>query len=254
MSRFAPSAGRAVRRMTAPALVSTARFRWQARRGSLDAITGQTGTLTRAATGTAVDVNGTTYTAGHSMPRWESRDFTNGGARYELGLRLAADDLAWTANFLPRTSTVLIDFAEAGTRTTSGAGLFYLGNDGQTGARWIVDATSNNYRVTIHNGTTSQSVSLATTTPTTDQGAQLLAHLDDDGTNQRVRLTLRVLATGVETTTAWSSTVTRAAAWGTGAKVRVNRVGSAGTQGSTWVRQVAICDGLLTVDEMGARL
>lgn len=253
MSRFAPNPFRAVRRAIAPALVSVSRFRWQARRGTLEAVTGQTGTLTRAATGTALDITGTTYTAGHSMPRWENRDFSSGGSRYELGLRMAADDLTWDANWVPETGSLLVEFSEEGTRTTANAGLVYLGNDGQTGARLILDSNGTNYRATIHNGTTSQSVTLSTATPTTGQMARLLVQLEDTGGNQRVSLTLRVGA-GADTAAGFSATVTRAATWGTGAKLRLNRVGSAGTQGSTWVRQVAWCPGLLTIDQMTARL
>lgn len=254
MSRFAPIPARAVRRQTAPTLAPLARFRWQARRASLDALTGQTGTLVRAATGTAVDSGGTTYTAAHSMPRWESRDYWNTGTRDTLGLRLAADDLTWAYNGTPEASTLLVEFSEAGTRTTSGAGLLYLGNDGQTGARLLVDASSNQYRATIHNGTTSQSVSLATTTPTTDQGAMLAVQLDDDGTEWRVRLLLRVHPTGTDTVTAWSTALTRAASWGSTTKLRANRVGSAGTQGSTWIRQIALVPGLLSLDDIAGRL
>ena len=252
MSRFAPVAPRAVRRATAPALVSSSRFRWQARRGTLDAITGQTATFTRASTGTAVDIRGVTYTVAHSMPRWESRAWS-GASRYELGLRLGNDDLTWPANWAPETGTLYIEFSEEGTRTTSGAGLLYVGNDLQTSARLVIDAASNQYRATIHNGATSQSVSLATTTPTTGQMARLALQLEDSGTTQRVRLLLSI-AGGATTTTAWSSTVTRAAAWGTGSKLRLNRVGASGTQGNTWVRQVAWCPGLLTLDQCGARL
>lgn len=253
MSRFALFPARAARRLTQPGLVSASRFRWQARRGSLEAITGQTGTLIRAATGTAVDITGTTYTAGHSMPRWEHRDFLAGGARYELGLRMVADDLTFDANWRPETGTLYVEFSEEGTRTTANAGLVYLGNDGQTGGRLILDSDGTNYRATIHNGTTSQSVSLATATPTTGQMARLAVQLEDTGGNQRVRLLLSVNG-GAVTTTAYSSTVARTATWGTGAKLRLNRTGSAGTQGNTWVRQVAWAPGLLSVDEMRDRL
>lgn len=254
MSRFAPIPARAVRRLTQPVLVSVSRFRWQARRGTLDAITGQTGALTRAATGTAVDSNGTTYTAAHSMPRWEARDFAFSGTRDTLGLRLAADDLTWDANWRPETGTLLGEFSEEGTRTTANAGLLYLGNDAQSGARLLVDSTGSNYRVTFHNGTTSQSASLATGTPTTGQMFRVGVQLEDDGTNQRARLILHVVTTGVETFSAWTTPIARATAWGTGAKLRVNRIGSAGTQGSTWVRQAAWCPSLLTLDEMVTRL
>lgn len=252
MSRFAPVAGRSVRRAAGPVIRSVSRFRWQARRGELEAVTAQVGTLVRAATGTAVDSAGVTYTAGHSMPRWESRTWAND--RAALGLRLAADDLTWPVNWLPERASVLLELAEAGTRTTAGAGLLYLGRDDQTGARLILDSDGTNYRATIHNGTSSASATLATATPTTGQLARLVLQLDDDGTNQRVRLALTPVATGVTSETAWSSTVTRAAAWGSGALLRLNRVGSAGTQGSTWVRQVAWMPGLLTASDLLARL
>lgn len=237
-----------VRRQGPPGLQSTSQFRWQARLRSLNALTGQVGTLVRAATGTAVDANGVTYTAGHSRARWEARDYASTGLRDTLGLRLAADDLTWPCDWLPGLATLLVEFSEAGTRTTANAGLVYAGNDAQSGARLILDSNGTNFRATIHNGSTSQSIALATATPTSGQSAQLLVQLDDDGTNQRVRLLLG------GTTTAWSSTVARAAAWGTGAKLRANRVGSAGTQGSTWIRQIAWEAGHLTAAQMLARL
>ena len=83
--------------------------------------------------------------------------------------------------------------------------------------------------------------------------ARLLLQLEDTGGNQRVRLILRV-GSGSDTTTAFSSTVARASAWGAGAKLRANRVGSAGTQGNTWIRQIAWCPGLRSIDEMVNRL
>lgn len=254
MSRFAPVAPRAVRRGTAPGLVSTLRFNWEGRRGSLVAVTGHVGTLTRASTGTAVDANGVTYTAAHSMARWEARDFANSGRRAQLGLRLGADDFAFPVNWLPETGTLLVHASEAGTRTTSGAGLVYLGNDGQTGARLWVDSDGTNYRANVHNGSTSQSATLSTATPTTDQGFQVGLQLEDDGTNWRVRLVLRVMPTGAETFGAWTTPIARAAAWGTGAKLRANRVGSAGTLGSTWIRRLAWGAGYRTLDELEQRL
>ncbi len=252
MSRYAPVAARSVRRAAGPVIRSVSRFRWQARSAELEAVTAQVGTLVRAATGTAVDSAGVTYTAGHSMPRWEVRTWA--GDRPALGIRLAADDLTWPCNWVPERASVLIELAEAGTRTTAGAGLLYLGRDDQTGARLIVDSDGTNYRATIHNGTSSASATLATATPTSGQLARLVVQLDDDGTNQRVRLALTPVATGITTETAWSSTVARAAAWGSEATLRLNRVGSAGTQGSTWIRQVAWMAGLLTASDMLARL
>lgn len=241
----APMPATLARRDGALPLISRARFRWQARRGTLDALTGQAGTLVRASTATAVDANGTTYTAGYGMPRWETR----GGA---LGLRLSSDDLTWPCNWLPGPGTLLVRLSEAGTRTTANAGLLYLGNDGQSGGRVYIDAASNVYRCGIDNGTTGQTVSLTGATPTTGNAADLLLHLDDDGVNMRVRLA-RWLS-GVESVTSYTSTVTRFAAWGSGTKLRANRMGSAGTQGSTWIREIAWEPGIVTYADMLARL
>jgi hypothetical protein len=245
MAIRAPFPATLARRAVSPTLVSACLFRWAARWGSLDAITGQTATLTRASSGTAIDSLGVTYAAAPSMPRWEVRSTL-------LGLRLSTDDLTWPANWVPQTLTAAVAINELGTRTTAGAGLLYVGNAGQTGARLVIDASSNQYRATIHNGTTSQSVSLATSTPTSLQMATVAVQLEDTGGNQRVRLLLRVA--GVDTVTAWSSTVTRAAAWGTASAVRLNRVGSAGTQGATWVRDVTIVPGLASLDDVAERL
>lgn len=225
----------------APDVRARALFRWQARTLTTTAITGQDGVLVRAATGTAVDSVGTTYTAVHSMPRWESRTF---GAAARVGLRLGADDLAWPVSVVPRTMTVVLELSEAGTRTTAGAGLFYLGNDAVTGARWLIDSTGTNYRATIHNGTTSASVTLASALPTTAQATRLTMQVTDDGTNWSVRLVRDVVSGAGEENTGWSSTIARAATFGATTQLRLNRLGSAGTQGSTWVAQCAMVAGL----------
>jgi hypothetical protein len=181
------------------------------------------------------------------MPRWESRTW---GASSRLGLRMAADDLSWPVSFTPRTMTVVVEMSEAGTRTTAGAGLFYLGNDAVSGARWQIDSTGTLYRATIHNGTTSVSVTLATAVPTTGQAARLTMQVEDDGTNWRVRLVNDVVASAGEEETGWSSTIARATTFGSTTRARLNRVGSAGTQGSTWVAQCAIVAGLRSADDV----
>lgn len=230
---------RSARRL-APIRRSTARFRaryWL----SCDAVTGQAATLTRAGTGTFLDTAGATVTAGYGAPRLEARAW---GDLASAGVRLSTDDLTYPLDWLPGQCTVLVQFWELGTRTTAGAGLLYAGRDDGTGARLIVDSDGTNYRATIHNGTDDEVVTLSTATPTTNQGAALLVQLDDNGTQQRIRLGLRVEGVAGVTWTAWSGWQTRAAAWGSGAKLRLNRVGSSGTQGAVTLRQVAWVDGL----------
>lgn len=237
------------------ALRSVARFRAQYRRGTLTAITGQAGTLTRAATGTLVDSNGVTITAGHSMPRYEARLWADTAA---VGLRLGAgspgDDLTYPCDWLPERGTLYVAFSEAGTRTTSGATLAYLGNDAVTGAYLKLDADGTHYRVTVSNGSDSESVSAAVVDPTTGQACEAIVQLDDDGTDWRVRLGLAVVTQAGEEWTAWTDPITRAATWGAGAKLRANRAGSAGTLGSTWLREWGWWPGLVTRDDVRGAL
>lgn len=242
-------------RPAAPALRSTALFRWQAARG-LTAVTGPEGVLTRAQSAVGlVDGAGQLYTAVHSMPAWEARDWRGTGTRQTVGLRLgSSSSCAWTIDAAPQTSTLLVEFSEAGTRTANGAALVYIGNDAQTGGRLILDSTGTNYRATLHNGSASESVSLATATPTTSQATRLALQLEDDGTYMRVRLWLDVLRTPGETITAWSGALLRPASWGAPARVRLNRAGASGTEGNTWVRQIAWVAGLLSPTEVAEQL
>lgn len=246
---YAPAPARAVRRAGAPVLTSSALFRWQARRLTLNAITGQIGTLVRASTGTAVDGLGTTWTAGHSMPRHEARDWSGTGVRDTQGLRMTTDDLSWPVNFLPGAGTLYVEFAEVATISAS-ATLVYLGNDAQTGARIKVDSAGTYYRAILTDGSASETVTAAVA-PTADQCARLAVQVQfsDDLTQWRHRLLQDVLRTEGEDVTAWSTYQNVAAAWGATTRVRVNRAGSAGTQGSTWIRDVAWFPELLTLDE-----
>lgn len=245
-TRIAPPA----RRHSQLQVYSSARFRARFRDG-LTALTGQVGTLSRASTSTALDTSGGTITVGYGRPRWESRAWD--GSNQALGLRLSTDDLTFPCDWLPESATIAVRFMELGTRTTTNAGLLYVGNDGVSGARLIIDATGSNYRATIHNGTTGQSATLSGSKPASNAGATLLVQLDDNGTTQRVRIGLQVVG-DTFSWSSWSSTVTRAAAWGAGAKLRLNRTGSGGTQGSTWLQEVAWVPGALTIDEIMGRL
>lgn len=246
----APAPARAVRRAGAPVLASSALFHWQARRLSPYALTGQVGTLVRASTGTAVDGLGTTWTAQHSMLRHEARDWSGTGVRDTLGLRMTTDDLAWPVNFLPGQGTLYIEFAEVATISAS-ATLVYLGNDAISGARLTVDSAGTYYRAILTDGSTSETVTLAAAAPTADQCARLAVQVQfsDDLTQWRHRLLLDVLRDTVDEATAWSTYQTAPAAWGATTRVRLNRAGSAGTQGSTWVRDVAWFPELRTLDE-----
>lgn len=281
--RTPPVTARAVRRATGPVLLPASRFRWAARFGGLDAVTGQTGSLARAATGTATDSGFTSYTAGHSMPRWETRCvdtstlvtvppsyllaedgdlilaedgdlflLETGGPR--LGLRMDADDLAWPVSVPVESCTILADFVELGTRTTANAALLYLGNDAQTGARLTVQGTGSNYQAILTDGTSTVTSTLATGTPASGSAARLAVQVEDGGATLRVRLLLELLGTAGVTASSWSDFLTRPAAWGTTTRLRLNRAGTTGTQGSAWFAQLAYVPGLVDVDDAGERL
>lgn len=245
---FAPAPTPAMRRRGAPVLTSSALFRYQPRRYTLNAITGQLGTLVRASTGTAVDGLGTTWTAAHSMPRAEARDWTGSGVRDTLGLRMTTDDLSWPVNFVPGAGTLYVEAAEVATLSGSG-GLAYIGNDAQSGTRLTVDATGGYYRARLTDGTTTVTATLASVTPSADQCFRLAVQCQASSTQLRIRLLIDVLRTAGSEATAWSSWLDTPAAWGATAKLRVNRAGSAGTQGSTWLRDVAWFPEIRTFDE-----
>ncbi len=226
---------------------STSRFRVRFRDG-LDALTGQPGTLVRASTSTALDAKGNTITVGYGRPRQEMRAWE--GDELVAGLRMSTDDLTYPCAWLPETATILVELINLGSRTTGGT--LYVGNDGVSGGRLFIDSDGTNYRATLHNGSADEVVTL-TAGPATDGGAVLLLQLDDDGTNQRIRLGCRIVG-GPTEWTAWSASQARMATFGTGAKVRLNRIGSAGTQGASWFREVAWEPGLWDHAEMAERL
>jgi hypothetical protein len=246
---------RAARATSAPTLRSRAFFRWQAKRRSLDALTGQAGTLVRASVSTALDSNGDTITVPYGRPRWEWRDWSGSGDADTIGLRMTTDDLTWPVAFLPAAMTVMVEGCELGTLADSGA-LVYLGNDGQTGARYLIESSGTYYRATLNDGASTNTVTLATAAPAEGQVFRAVGQLQvsDDGTEIRHRLLLDVLRTPGVIETDWSAWLAMPAAWGSGYKLRVNRKGSAGTQGDTWLRQVALEPSILTPQEMTERL
>jgi len=221
------------------------------REGSLNALTGQVGTLARASTGTVVDHRGVSVTIPRDLPQWEARDLNGDTVRESLGLRLAGDDLTYPLTFGMDAAgmSLLVEGVETGTRTVvGGAGLMYLGNNGQTGARLLIASNATNYLGTWHDGTTAATSTLTGATP---------------ATNARFWLRLTVTAAGVatvarsldgvtETVATASGAVALVSAFGAGAVIRFNRLGSAGTLGNTWLRRVRVVPGVRSLAELRA--
>lgn len=238
----------ASRRLGVPRIKSLAWHQWQASRLSLSALSGQTGTFTRASTATFTDSAGVTVTAGHSMPRWESRTWQAAPA---IGLRMATDDLAWPAPWVLGTCTVLVEAIALGTAQTSGQGLLYAGLDAGTGNRLVIRGTGTTLAVDLVIGA---NTSTATFPAAVANGAsvQVAVEVDDNGTTQRVRI-----GGTVNGSSAGYSAFGTAIARGTlpaGANLRLNRVGNAGLQGAAWFRRVSVVPGLLSVDDALSRL
>lgn len=281
----APVTARAIRRTGPPVLLPASRFRWVARLGSLEAVTGQVGTLTRAGTNTATDSGWTGYTAAHSMPRWETRSvdvstssnpavtylllqdgdnllaedgdeilLETGGPR--LGLRIGgapSEDLRFPVTFPVETATLLVDFVEITHRTTASGFLLYLGNDAGTGARLTIGGNGTNFEAILNNGSTTTTASLSTGTPVAGTAARLALQLEDGGGTIRSRLLLEILGTAGVTTGSWSTAITRPTSWGSATKLRLNGAPTGGGAEGIYL-QVAYGAGLQDLDDIADSL
>ena len=114
-------------------------FHWRARDLSLNALTGQVGTFTRASAGGAVpDRNGLLYTPVHSQPRWE-QVATYAGIEAALRLEGGRTNLltqssnfgAWTASASPAGLTSGIKDPLGGT------GAYLITDDNAAGAEYV---------------------------------------------------------------------------------------------------------------------
>jgi hypothetical protein len=164
---------------------------------------------------------------------------------------MATDDLTYPLDGLPGTGTWLIEGVNLGTAQTSGAGLLYLGLDAGTGTRLVVRGTGTTVAVDLIVGA---NTSTATHPAACASGVafQVVVQIEDTGTTQRVRIGGRIGST--EAFSAWGTAIARAAAWPSGSRVRLNRVGSAGTQGSVWLRTVGYMPGLHAYHELSGVL
>ena len=244
---------RAVRRTTAPVLTPGALFSWHGRFASLDALTGQVGTLTRATVTTSTDTTQGSWTVGYGYPRWYVYPSWNLSADpIVTGLIAQSEDVAWPIDFVPQSLTVLMEGINTnGTTPVNGGGVLHIGNDAATGNGLSLTGTATTYALTLTTGGGSVTSTLAAAVGNVRW--RLVAQMEDNGTTQRIRLGISINEAAF-VFEAWTATLTRAVTFPSGSKVRINRVGSAGTNGQSWFRRVSIYPGLLTLDEASARL
>lgn len=239
----------ATRRTGVPSLRSLARWRWIGQFLTLDAITGQVGTLTRAATGTSTDANGATITWPHSAVRYETRT-VNGTVR--TGIRYSADDHTWARSFDIEEATVFVDLVQLTAAPASNAGVLYVGRDDATGNRLVIRGTGTTFAVDLIIGGNTSTATFGASVAAND-AVRLLVQIDDDGTDMRVNIGGEKNGTPVATSS-WGTAIARGTAFGSGAKVRLNRVGSAGTQNTMWVADAGWFPGLHDLATVLARL
>lgn len=217
-------------------------FHWRAARGLLTPLTGQTPTFTATTTGTADDVNGTSYTAVHSQPRWHW-DSTQERPALRMTSR---DQLYWALNIIPVEMTVYVEFIEQGTRTGSaGEKILHLGHQtsATTDARFYIDTTGSAYRVSHDNGSANRQVTVSGS-PTTGDRVEILARLQADG-----GVEIEMSIDGATATTNSAGTAnTLQSAWA-GPYLHLNGVASS-NQGSSDFLAVKLAHGDRTLAEM----
>lgn len=193
---------------------------WIAREGlSVDALSGQAGTLTQAGAVTVTDSAGGTVGVNNASPPWSSNV---GQAVIGLLLGTATKVLAWPLNIVPQACCGMIDFVENGGLAIASAGVWYLGNDAATGARLWLDSSSTQYRMNYTDGATTRTCTMTGTAPTSGQRVRLRWVLSATGTIQ-----LNQSINGAaETSPAASAATALPASWA-GTTCRINSVGTA---------------------------
>lgn len=190
---------------------------WLGRELSVDAQTGQAGTLTRTTTAAPTDSYGVARTVNHSQPAWQTNT-----THSRTGLLLGASEtLAWSLPLIPQAMCGMIEFIENGTLGTASDAIWYLGNDGATSAYLNLDSSGTQYRINHYNGTSTVTATMTGTAPTTGQKVRLRWWLYSDG---KVDI-WQSINDAAETSPTLSGTLSLAAAWG-GTTCRLNSKGT----------------------------
>lgn len=190
-------------------------FHWRGDRFDLQSvgrITSQAAAaLVRATTASPVDANGTSRTVTHSQPAWDIVDWDGDATRETPALRLGASDSIYHSTYAasPTALTWYVEFVENGSVAIASAGVVYIGNAGNTGARLWIDSTGTYYRVRHHNGTSEVTSTLAAA-PTSGQRVALRATLASTGAVQ-IHQSINGAA---ETSASASGTNTLTSDWG----------------------------------------
>lgn len=179
---------------------------------SLRALSGQEGTLVRAATAATVDDNAVSRTLNRHQPRWEP---FQGRSCLRLGAAAGAltEYLTYPCDLHLTALSGLVQFIEAGTAATGdtgGAGastVFAIANAGVTGGRISLYAANNGkYTAEYHNGSSSVASQQAGAIVSLGQLVTLRWSLVVSGSNATIQL-WQALDDGAEVAAAVSSSV-----------------------------------------------
>jgi hypothetical protein len=194
---------------------------WVGRRAlSIDALSGQAGVLTQAATVTVTDIPGNTVAVNNKQPPWS---YVSGQLVTGLLLGTGTKRLEWPFRVVPQAMCGMIDFVENGGLAVVSGGVW---SNGSATARLWLDSSGTQYRMNYSDGTTTRTCTMTGTAPTTGQRVRLRWILSATGTIQLGQS----INGGAETLPAASAATTLPAAW-TAALAYLNSVG-AGNYGS----------------------
>lgn len=150
---------------------------WVARRGlSIDALSGQAGTLTQAGTVSTTDVSGSTVSVNHTQPPWS---YVSGQTVTGLLLGTGTNKLAWPFTVIPQVMCGMIDFVENGGLGTASGGVW---SNGSATARLWLDSSGTQYRMNYSDGATTRTATMTGTAPTNGQRVRLRWTLSASGT------------------------------------------------------------------------
>lgn len=224
MTSLAPTPRRVLRRE------SQRLFHWNGRHGGLaggglEAATGQSPSHLVFAAGTLIDAAGVSFTTRANQPAWRMVDLDANGIREARVLQCVANDtVAWDLPLYSEALSGLLEIVHPSSAPAATTGLWYLGRDDQTGARLWIDWTGTVYRISYFNGT-------ATVTATMGSAPAASAHTLlrwqlQGGT--LLKLWQSIGPDGTEVASGTGGSVTLAAAFGSPAKSRLNRIGTGG--------------------------
>lgn len=228
-------------------------FVWTARELSLDALSGQTGVLTRTATAASLDSVGASYTVNHSQPGWTA---VGGVAALDLGSAggALAEQVSWA---FPLTSGIalsgLFDFFEHGTAAvTGGASIGAISNSASAAARLYWTCTSGHQYSVTHDPTGAAAVtSTPAVTPSAADRCRFRWWVYSDGSVQA----WLSRNGGAETAGSRSSAKTFAASWSATTKLWLNQLGTgAFNYGCNQFVGIAVAQGNLTQAQLMAVL